>query len=301
MKRACVFAHFDLHNTVDDYVLYYLKCLCKAVDTLVFVTVSRLSQVDLAVLVDMGVEVIQRENIGYDFFSYQAGMKSLVLTDYDELLLCNDSVYGPFFDLEKLFAAMNSSEFDFWGITENYEYSRHIQSYFMNFGSSVFQSEEFQRFWQDLQPLDDKREIIRRYEVGLSQSLIGKGFKARALVSFEQVSKLHRVALSWRQYVRTVRRRWRELQFYSDVFHIIFLGRQIAVNPTHMEWTSLVVDHGSPFIKIELLRDNPKGVEGLELVYEVIAKISNYPGSLISNHLARISQSQKKKACSKDE
>jgi len=288
MKRACVFAHFDLHDEVDDHVIYYLKCLRATVDDLLFVTVSQLGGGTVDQISALGIRVIQRDNEGYDFCSYKTGIDQLNLDDYDELLLCNDSVYGPFVDLGELTERMRTGGADFWGITENFEYARHLQSYYLCFTKKVLQSAEFCNFWSELEALENKREIIRRYEVGLSQRLLKQGFRAAALVSFEQESKLRRVRSSWRQYLCTVRRRWLDREFYLDVFHILFSGRQIAVNPTHMEWKSLLIDHHSPFVKIELLRDNPKGMDDLDSISSVISGFSDYPSALISAHLARV-------------
>jgi len=88
--------------------------------------------------------------------------------------------------------------------------------------------------------------------------------------------------------MRTARRRWLDSEFYLDIFHILFMSRQIAVNPTHMEWKSLLLDHHSPFVKIELLRDNPKGIDDLGSISSVISSFSAYPAVLISSHLARV-------------
>jgi len=288
MKRVCVFAHYDLQDSLDDYVLYYLNRLQDTVDLLLFVTVSSLCQSDIDELSSLGFRVIQRDNVGYDFYGYKTGIDQLDLDDYDELVLCNDSVYGPFVDLAELNDKMRARGADFWGITENYEYAHHLQSYYLCFTRKVLQSSEFSNFWHELEVLENKREIIRRYEVGLSQRLLNQGFRAEALVSFERESKLRRVRSSWRQYLRTVRRRWLDREFYLDVFHILFSGRQIAVNPTHMEWKSLLTDHHSPFVKIELLRDNPKGMDDLDSISSVISGFSDYPSALISAHLARV-------------
>lgn len=38
------------------------------------------------------------------------------LTEYDELILANDSFYGPFEDIRKIFAEMESRDLDFWGL-----------------------------------------------------------------------------------------------------------------------------------------------------------------------------------------
>ena len=38
MHRAVVFAHYDKYNSIQEYVLYYLKELRKVADTIIFVS-----------------------------------------------------------------------------------------------------------------------------------------------------------------------------------------------------------------------------------------------------------------------
>lgn len=294
MRSACVFAHFDPEDRLDDYVLYYVKSLLIIVDTLFFVSVSRLNENDINTLSALGAQVIQRKNIGYDFFSYKKGIELLNLDDYDELFLCNDSVYGPFNNLSALGDKMRKRGADFWGVTESNECARHLQSYFLCFGKEVLQSRVFQSFWTELEALDDKSEIIQRFEVGLSQKLLKNGFRLDALVPVKQKSALQRLRGGWRRPLRTYSKRWLQLSFYTEVMNILSGSRQVADNPTHMEWEASIVEHGSPFVKIELLRDNPKGLVGLGSVYSVIASVSEYPLGLISTHLARVSSDSAK-------
>ena len=39
MHRAVVFAHYDKYNSIQEYVLYYLKELRKVADTIIFVSI----------------------------------------------------------------------------------------------------------------------------------------------------------------------------------------------------------------------------------------------------------------------
>ncbi|WP_439107106.1 rhamnan synthesis F family protein [Congregibacter sp.] len=51
----------------------------------------------------LGINVLVCETFGYDFMSYRLGIEQLFLAAFDELLLCNDSVYGPVYTLRQLF------------------------------------------------------------------------------------------------------------------------------------------------------------------------------------------------------
>ena len=140
IKRACVFSHFDKHNNVDEYVYYYLQSLLSVAKKIIFVTVVDISINDINKLEKLGIEVIKRKNVGYDFYSYKIGIDTLNLAQFDELIICNDSVYGPITPIETVFETMAPLKCDFWGITGNSTISYHIQSYFIVYRKDILNS-----------------------------------------------------------------------------------------------------------------------------------------------------------------
>ncbi|TDG12760.1 hypothetical protein E2F43_14425 [Seongchinamella unica] len=288
MKTACVFAHYDRDGIVDSHVTYSLSELHRCVQRLVFVSTSNLSDETVGKLVAMGIEVIVRKNRGYDFYSYKVGIEHLTLSDYDQLILCNDSVYGPLTDLSAFIGKMNEIDGDFWGITESFDFAHHLQSYFLVFKRTVLNSSAFAEFWSSLDLIDDKNEIIRRYEVGLSQVLTSCGFKFYSVMPLEDRGTVDRIWHARREYGRTLKRRWRDPAFWSDVGSLLTGRLDVGVNHSHLDWEVLLIEHGSPYIKVELLRDNPKDVRNLEPVLDVVRSKGEYPVELISKHLARV-------------
>jgi lipopolysaccharide biosynthesis protein len=57
-------------------------------------------------------------------------------------------------------------------------------------------------------------------------------------------------------------------------------------NPTHKAWSTLM-KKGCPFLKIQLLRDNPLNVD-LGNWQTVLEEVSDYDLRLIRNHLTRM-------------
>ena len=287
MKTACVFAHYDPAGKVDEHVLYYLQELQKIAGLIQFVTTASLDDAERRRVEDLGVNVIERNNEGYDFCSYKAGIDAIDVSAFDELIVCNDSVYGPFSDLATVFAEMRSRDARFWGLTDSYDYQHHLQSYFLVFAGDALRSQAFKDFWQSIQILDDKVAIIRRYEVGLSQVMGAAGFPPEALAGSRRVGNARHIGSYWRYYLRLLLRRWRDTQFWADGLRVITGRRLVGKNVTHLEWKSLVEDGGIPFIKIGLLRDNPKDVGNLDEVYDVIERAGDYPVQCIRDHLRR--------------
>jgi len=94
---------------------------------------------------------------------------------YDELVRGLDSVYGPLFDLLHASPTSGVAAADVWGmcVSDQGTLRRgravacpHIQSWFFAFRRGPLVSEAFDRFWQGVEPLATKDDIIDRYEIG---------------------------------------------------------------------------------------------------------------------------------------
>jgi len=284
MKRAVIFAHYDKDGIVDPYVLYYLEALKSISDHIVCVSTASLSQEEVKKLSASCNRVIVRENEGYDFMSYKRGLQTLEGQQYEEILFCNDSVYGPIFDLEPIFSEMTHADCDFWGMTESSEIAYHLQSYFMLFKKSAIESDAFQAFWEEVTSLENKEEIISRYEVGLTTSLQNSGLKARSYAMME-TTPLQKLILFGRKL--TPGRILKKLISLSKGSSSVSSLRHINITLTF--WEDLLTKAKMPFIKVSLLRDNPNNVP-LDHIYDVIASHSSYDTELIKRHQARIGQ-----------
>ena len=109
-----------------------------------------------------------------------------MLDDIEELILCNDSCYAPIHQFKPIFDKMQNEQIDFWGITENIEIARHIQSYFMVFRPQVFKAKVFENFLASVKPQKKVRDVIENYEIGLSQTLIKAQFKCKAYIPYPE-------------------------------------------------------------------------------------------------------------------
>ena len=187
MKRLAIFAHFDKNNIIEDYVVYYVNQLKKHCEKVLFLTLSNLSEEEQNKLED--VILLNVNHNEYDFGSYKKGFnyakEHSLLENIDEIIFVNDSVYciNP---LDKIFE--NEPNSNFWGIVENkYGFknfeklcfskkSPHIQSWFIAFRKNVFESEVFQEFLSSIKEEKCKNDIILKYEIKLTQTLVNSGF-----------------------------------------------------------------------------------------------------------------------------
>lgn len=312
VKRLCLFAHFDRDNIVDEYVLFYLQDLRKVAEKIVFISTSRLNSETISALKNICDSVIIRKNVGYDFASWQAALKSETLKDFDELILCNDSVYGPLFPLGKIFSEMKERECDFWGITSNYDIAYHLQSYFIVFRKTVFSSGIFKKFWEGTAIPVSKDKVIKHCEVGLSQTLLNAGFKASTYVQYRFLFR-HAIVYRLRAYLTRMRQiiaaSRREKMLQKAILYIMrfvrdpinqfrylasyFRTKIKAINVTHFFWKQLVLYYKMPFIKVDLLRNNPMRVN-IDDYPKVISLVSGYNVPMITAHLSRVRNGSKK-------
>lgn len=251
MRRLGILAHYDHQNEIKPYVRYFLRALRPHCERLVLVSTSKLGPETLETLDEICNQTELRENVGFDFGMWQHALARTSFADFDEILLTNSSVFGPLWPLSRVFDRMANEDCDFWGITDNYELHWHLQSYFLCFRKKVLESEVFAKFWSGLLPYRDKWQTIMSYELGLSQLLLEANLRAKALVPCASI-------------------------FPKGPLRHLF--RHKRRNPT-CRHPLRVVRGGSPFVKVELLRDNPEGV-GLDGIYREMMKLG-YEPSLI--------------------
>lgn len=184
MKRIAVFAHYDIHNVIDDYVILYLKTLKTVVEDIVFVSDCNLAESETEKIKSLCCHIIAtKHGESNDFGSYKRGLAFLrdKAHFYDEIVLANDSCYCVN-SFDPIFKKMSQKKCDFWGMTDNKEKGilHHLQSYLLIFRKPVFQKNEFWNFFEKIEKQEKKRSIILLYEVGLSQLLLRLGFTMKS-------------------------------------------------------------------------------------------------------------------------
>ena len=135
---------------------------------------------------DECISFLARRHCAYDFGSYRLGLVEAEsrgwLASASHVLLCNDSVIGPFFGLEPVVQKMIDSAAPVWGLTESYLYSPHLQSYFLLLQSEVVHNLAFREFFDSVVPQPSRHDVIRNYELGFSRLIKSLGFSWKALL-----------------------------------------------------------------------------------------------------------------------
>lgn len=267
-KRLCIFSHFDKYNKIDPYVVNYLQSLFSIQCAIVFVsTCSELSAEDILKVKPYVSKIILRKNFGLDFGSWKKGLSYVKdIHIYSQIILGNDSVYGPLFDLNDAFCKMKKQHVDIWGVTDSEESAYHLQSYFLVFNNQRAIS-FFTEFWKRFKFVENKQYIINHYEVGLSQKALQKKLRIKAYCEYSEIRKKYSL---------------------KNENSEVVLKKKFVFNPMHHFWKIIIDEFKCPFIKIELLRDNPFKIHDINSWPYVLKKSSTYNQNLIINHLNRI-------------
>lgn len=192
-KRAGIYAFYDADGIADRCAVYFLNDFSKNIDRLIIVVNGSLSEEGRTAFEKYTGEIIIRENKGFDIWAYKTGIDSLgwdSLSQFDELVLANNTVFGPLFPLKEMFGEMEERQVDFWGITRHYENKtdlfgtnpyhcipEHIQSYFLVFRKPMLRSEVFQSYWNNCPEMKTYSEACGLFETYITRLFSDAGFK----------------------------------------------------------------------------------------------------------------------------
>lgn len=164
-KRIALYVIYDKDGILDGFRKYYLQELRKVTDHIIAVVCGTLtpeSRDELEKIVD---EVFVRENKGLLAYAWIEGIEFIgwdKLAEYDELLMLNDSFFGPFYPLKDMFDAMEKSDADFYGAMKNFEEKSYKEMmgrsfkhghfrgsicYFYVIKERLLHSPEFKKYW----------------------------------------------------------------------------------------------------------------------------------------------------------
>lgn len=184
---------------IEKYVYYLASELRKIVRTLVIVSNGVLSETDRGKIAGITPYLYEREDRGYDCGAFKDTLENFVtwngIEQYKELILVNDSCYGPLYPFEEMFKEMdkNRNDLDFWAVTEQQAYRSnpnfsindipyHIQPYFVVVRKRLLHSEIFRNFWSTLDVPNNYDDAVRNYELKFAAYFNKFGCKGGAYI-----------------------------------------------------------------------------------------------------------------------
>jgi lipopolysaccharide biosynthesis protein len=261
-----VYVHYDPFGLVHRYVAEQVEALARAGFRVLFITHSR-KLPKLNSVLSHCAKAVHRRNLGYDFGGYRYGLRWIrsLGTPPSAVLLMNDSCYGFFSSIEGIESHVGEGGVDLWGLTESFAHDYHLQSYFLLISRRLFEAPSFWKFWNRLPLHRSRNYVIRKGEIGLTQSLLPDGFRLGALVAYRDIAE------DWLSRWRTRHGATRsEKVFVEKLENALILMR--PVNPTHYFWEALLEDYRVPLLKRDLLSKNPVSVPGVQNAAMAVSK-----------------------------
>jgi lipopolysaccharide biosynthesis protein len=187
MKRTvCLYSSYVAGDGLPFYVRYYLKELTKHFDRLIYITNERVLNDDaMSFLAEHNIELLLVKNEGYDFGMWYKAMLKLEEEQkapldhaFDAVALINDSCI-LFTDLNKEFEKIRNSDAGYVGMIISDRYATHLQSFFLVIKGHAIKV--LTDYFHGNGLVQDYREVIQRYEIGLTQEMIRNGVKIESL------------------------------------------------------------------------------------------------------------------------
>ena len=175
-KDYLIFAFYDRMGILDFHVTESLRKYSSQF-SIVFVSDCKIKSKEKK-KIDFVEKIIFKEHNEMDFGSWKLGLNFLKNKNVENLLLVNDSIIGPFIDIRKILDSMKNKKVDFWGISSAGAGAEfHIQSYFLYFKKKCLKSKFFRNFFLNIKKQKSKADLVKHYEIGLTQGLISNGMK----------------------------------------------------------------------------------------------------------------------------
>lgn len=181
MRSICLYSSYFEEPAIPYYVRFYLEQLLPHFSEMLFITnEKKLDDASQRFLNVHKIKVKYVKNEGWDFGMWHKALQQLDVKEYDRIGLINDSCV-LFASPQLFFDWLQATDVDYCGMVDSNAVRYHIQSYFLILNKNAIQHavDYFNRHGI----LTDVKEVIRTYEIGLTQYLLSKRLKISALHS----------------------------------------------------------------------------------------------------------------------
>lgn len=199
-KRLVVYVVYDRRGGVEEFVRYALAGMRDEAAHILVVVNGSLDVAGREILSEVADDVLVRSNEGFDIWAHKEALDHVGdrIAEFDEVLLTNDTWFGPVRPYAPVFERMNREAVHFWGMTDHEweplnkftnegELPYHLQSFWIAVRKEMFLSPEWQSYWRDLPPMPDYFDAVLKHETQFTKR-------------FEDAGYTHAVAFASRDY-----------------------------------------------------------------------------------------------------
>lgn len=189
-KRLAIYLIADKDGIIDQYIDYMLERLKEIASHIVIVSNGKVVEEGLKRLRKYTSDVYVRPNEGFDAGGFKDAIVNYIsfdtIREYDELLLLNDSFFGPIDSFTNVFEKMDNKEgVNLWSMTKNMgskEIMPSMQTYFVVFKREVLHSKAFEEYWLTLPYYTEFSDAVEKYEKFFAKFFEDRGFKWDAYI-----------------------------------------------------------------------------------------------------------------------
>ncbi|MBO4643225.1 MAG: hypothetical protein J5716_01285 [Alphaproteobacteria bacterium] len=255
VKRICLFAAYSSSGRITDYIIFYLKSLSEFAD-IFYCADNDFTDAEIDKIRPFVKDAFYGRHSKYDFGSWAKIIDKIgwdKIAEYDELLLVNDSCFGPLFSLSSVFEKMDGVKCDVWGIAKN----NFLMSFFLCLKKNVFNDTKLRQFFEKLESSDNKI-VFLDYEKELNDIL--EKHTCAAFLDKETLKQLYKQNKKFvRKSLRSVfpwplrwflRIRTNKLRLYdNEALLLPLLGFPFLKKAAFLNATSLIPTYGLKFVK----------------------------------------------------
>lgn len=188
MKRICLFAGYDKTNIIQDYVVYYLKEL-SSVSDVYYMADNEISESEKLKIIPYVKGAYGFHHKKYDFGSWQELINIIgweKILEYDELILANDSVFGPVYPIKDFFNKLQSdTEWDVCGIDRVYSLNTnrwYCSSFFLIFKKNALLSGILQNMFANIPDIVTYDYAVKELENPFMKKFYDNGFVVKCVL-----------------------------------------------------------------------------------------------------------------------
>lgn len=188
-RRLLIYVVYDRRGDIEDYIPHALTGLRPHLEHILVVVNGTLTPLGRAKLEAVSDEIVERENRGYDIWGYRHGLEHMRdrLDEYDEVVIANDTWYGPVRSFADVFDRMDRRPVHFWGLTDHARVEPHpftqtgylpyhLQSYWFAVRRDLLLSDEWRAYWENLPEMTTYSDAVVKHEGVFTEHLTELGF-----------------------------------------------------------------------------------------------------------------------------
>lgn len=189
-RRLVIYVVWDRRGGVEDFVPYALAGFRDHASHILVVVNGSLTEDGRAKLAPVVDEILVRDNVGYDIWAHRDALAHMGdrLEEFDELLMTNDTWFGPVGDYGTVFDRMSTQSAHFWGMTDHAReepnpfthrgvLAYHLQSFWIAVRRKMFLSEAWRAYWRDLPQMPDYFDAVLKHETIFTEHFAVRGFR----------------------------------------------------------------------------------------------------------------------------